>query len=221
MADPDDRRSDGAPPRHVHVGPEHGRKGVNWLAWLALIAGILALLFALSRCDRGEEVATTAAPPVAVPAGEQPAASGAVVGTTPNAGSAEALAGTSAVGGFLAGSEPAPRRFQFEKLNFGTASSAVRPADQAELDEVAAVLAQYPNARIRVAGYADARGSDPANLRLGKARAEAIKAALVGKGVQAGRIETASGGENDPVATNSSEAGRAENRRSELVVVSR
>jgi outer membrane protein OmpA-like peptidoglycan-associated protein len=216
MADPEDRRTDGAPPTHVHVGPEHGGKGVNWLPWLLLLAGLLALLFALSRCNRDEE-----AVPALAPSPSADAAAGAVVGSTPNAGQADALAGTSEVGGLLAGTEPTPRRFQFEKLNFDTASSTVRPADGAELDEVAAVLKQYGNARIRIAGYADARGPDPANLRLGKARAEAIKVALVGKGIDTGRIETASGGEADPVAPNSTDAGRAENRRTELAVLSR
>ena len=59
MADPD-RHTEGAPPSQVHVGPEHHRKGVNWLAWLALLAGILALLFALSRCNRDDRAVAPA-----------------------------------------------------------------------------------------------------------------------------------------------------------------
>jgi outer membrane protein OmpA-like peptidoglycan-associated protein len=225
MVDPD-RPNEGAPPREVHVGPEHHSKGLNWLAWLALLAGILALLFALSRCNRDDGQAT--APAVtneAAVAGPVVGASsdnaGSVVASTPNASSAEALAGTSAVGGFLAGTEPTPRTFQFEKLNFDTAKSVMRPADAAEVNQVAATLKQYGNARIRIAGYADDRGPDPANMALGKARADAIKAALVSQGVAASRIETVSGGEKDPVASNATEGGRFENRRTELVVTSR
>ena len=211
MATPDDQRTDGAPPSHVHIGPE--RKRTNWLAWLALLAGILALLFALSRCHRDERTAEPAA--TATPAG------GEVVATTPGATSSTALAGTSAVGGFLAGTEATPRTFQFEKLNFDTAKSDIRPADRAEVDQVAAVLKQYGSARVRIAGYADARGSNPANQKLGKSRADAIKAALVAKGIDGGRVETVSGGTTDPVASNETAAGRFENRRTELVVTAR
>ena len=222
MADPD-KRTNGAPPNHLHVGPEHHKKGPNWLAWLALLAGILALLFPLSRCGRDEQTTTTTTQAVvtndtaATPAGN----AGAVVASTPNAGSAEALSGTSAVGGFLAGTEPTPRTFQFEKLNFDTARSDVRPADAAEVNQIAAVLKQYGKAHVRIAGYADARGSTPANVALGQARADAVKAALVAQGIEASRVETVSGGESDPVDSNATASGQAENRRTELVVTSR
>ena len=89
------------------------------------------------------------------------------------------------------------------------------------IDQVATVLKQYGNARVRIAGYADARGSDPANAQLGQARADAVKAALVAKGIDAGRIDTTTGGESDPVATNATAPGQFENRRTELVVLSR
>lgn len=204
MADP--HNTDGAPPRSIHVE----KKKVNWLAWIALIAGILALLLALSRCDRNETV--TPAP--------SPTATG-VIATTPNVASAEALAGTSGLGSYLAGTEAAPKTFQFEKLTFDTASSTLRPNDAKEVGTIAGVLKQYGNARVRIAGYADARGSSTANAALGKARADAVKAGLVAQGIDGSRIETASGGETDPVDTNATASGRAENRRTDLVVTSR
>ena len=131
------------------------------------------------------------------------------------------LAGTSGLGTYLAGAEPAPRTFTFEKLNFDTASSKVRAEDADEVNTVALTLKQYPNARIRIAGYADARGSDAANVKLGDDRAKAVKAALVSKGIDATRIETGTGGEADPVDTNATASGQAENRRTELVVTQR
>jgi outer membrane protein OmpA-like peptidoglycan-associated protein len=209
MPDTNDHR-DGAP-SHIHI---EKKKGFNWLPWLLLALGLLALLLALSRCNRDEATVTPVASPTAA------AGDGAVVATTPNAATS-AAAGLSGLGGYLAGSEPAPRTFTFEKLNFDTAKSDVRAADAAEIDQVAATLKQYANARIRIAGYADARGTEPANMALGKARADAIKAALVAKGIDAGRVETVSGGENDPVDTNATAGGRFENRRTELVVTAR
>ena len=205
MADPNGRRTDGAPPSHIHIE----KKKTNWLAWLLLALGVLALLFGLSRCSHRDAVETTTT------------TTNTVVAETPTAPKSAAMAGTAGLGAFLAGSQRAPQTFTFDKLNFDTAKSAIRPQDQADVDQVAAVLKQYSNTHVRIAGYADTRGSEPANAALGKARADSVKAALVAKGIDAGRIETATGGDKDPVDTNATAAGRAENRRTELVVTQR
>lgn len=213
MADPNDPKPDGAP-RHIHIERDE-KTGFNWLPWLLLALGLIALLVALSRCGRNEAVVAP------VETNTTATETNTVVAETPNAPQADALAGVSGLGTYLAGTEPAPRTFTFEKINFDTAKADIRAADAAEVDQVAGVLKQYGKAKIRVAGYADARGSDPANTKLGKDRAESVKAALVAKGIDAGRIETATGGESDPVDTNATAPGRFENRRTELVVVSR
>lgn len=205
MAEPDERRTAGAPPTHVHV--EHKR--TNWFAWLALLAGLLALLLALGRCHRD----TAAIAPIA---GDNQ-----VVAATADADKSTPLAGTSGLGTYLAGTEAAPRTFTFEKLNFDTAKSDIRAADADEVNQVASVLNQYPKTHIRIAGYADARGDGTANQALGKARADSVKAALVAKGIDGGRIDPVSGGENDPVGSNATATGQAENRRTELVVTQR
>lgn len=214
MAAPNDGRPD-AGPHHIHV-EKKGKKKTGWLPWLLLGLLLLGLLFALSRCGRDE----APAPPPADMAMPTPGA-GEIVGATPTAQASGALAGTAALGTYLAGTDAAPRNFVFDKLNFDTGKSDIRAQDAAEIDRVAAALKQYPSARVRIAGYADPRGDSAANAALGKARAESIKSALVAKGVNAANIETASGGENDPVDSNATASGRLENRRTELIVTAR
>ena len=205
MADNDGKNTDGAPPKHIHIE----KKKPNWLAWLLLALGVLALLLGLSRCGHRDTAETSNA------------TTNTVVAETPTAPQSAALAGTSALGGYLAGSAPAPQTFTFEKLNFDTAKSDIRPEDEEDVNTVAATLKKYPNAHIRIAGYADARGSDASNVALGKARADSVKAALVAQGIDGGRIATATGGDTDPVDTNATASGQAENRRTELVVTQR
>ncbi len=204
------KRTEGAGPTHVHI---EKRKSVNWLAWIAIALGLLALLFALSRCGRNKEVAsttetvtTTTAAPVATSGTTVAATTTASVGT---------------LGAYLAGNEAAPRTFEFDTMHFASASSELTASDKTTVDDVASVLGKYPTTKVKIVGYADARGNSAANGKLGRDRANAVKAALTAKGVVAGRIATGSGGDADPVDTNATSNGQAENRRTELVVVNR
>ena len=225
MANNDDHKP--GEPSKIHLGPSHEGKKFNWIPWLLLALGLLALLFALSRCNNDE----TAVAPVVVNETEPVTNTTTTTTTTTTPGSLNLPGGAvlavtpgglnEQVAGFLAGTEATPRTFQFDRLNFDTAKSDIRAADQADLDQMAQILQAYPNSRIRVVGYADARGSTPANQQLGLSRANAVKGALTAKGVAAERVETASGGESEPVETNATAGGQAENRRTEVIIVSR
>jgi outer membrane protein OmpA-like peptidoglycan-associated protein len=215
MIDPNDTR--GAPPREVHIE----KKKTNWLAWILLGLGILAALLALGRCNRHDDAAvapaptataTPATPPVAVQHVKLPG--GKMVDLQPATLNYELQA-------FLASAAPAPRTFTFDKLNFDTASSAIRADDQPTLAALSQILSAYPKAVVRLVGYADARGSDAANVKLGAERAASVAKALTGAGVDAKRISTASGGDANPVASNATAGGQFENRRTELVVTSK
>lgn len=224
MANNDDGHKPGEP-SHVHLGPSHEKKGFNWLPWLLLALGLLALLFLLSRCGRDETavapvtneteaVTNTTTTTTTTQAGNVNLPGGAVLAVTPGGLNEQ-------VAGFLAGTEATPRTFQFDRLNFETSQATIRQEDSQDLNQMAQILQAYPNARIRVVGYADARGSDPANRELGQRRADAVKQALGAQGVAANRVEAVSGGEEEPVATNATAPGQAENRRTEVVIVSR
>lgn len=217
MADPNDTR--GEPPREIHI---EKKSGTNWLAWLALLAGILALLFALSRCNRQETVvtnttepattATTVTPPIPVEHVTLPG--GKMVDLQPATLNYELQR-------YLASSAPAPRTFTFDKLNFDTSSAAIRADDKPTLNALGQILTAYPKSIVKLVGYADARGSGPANEKLGEQRAQAVAAALTAEGIAANRMTTATGGENKPVDTNATSQGRFENRRTELVVTAK
>jgi len=88
---------------------------------------------------------------------------------------------------------------------------------QAILDgDAMAIVQHHPNATFEVAGHTDAVGSDTYNQSLSQRRASNVSAYLVQKGVDASRMTAVGYGESQPVADNSTEAGRAENRRVEL-----
>ncbi|MGI4881061.1 MAG: OmpA family protein [Janthinobacterium lividum] len=211
MADPiDPKRTNGAGPTHVHI---EKAKPVNWFAWIAVALGLLALLFGLSRCGRKTEVATTTETTATTTPVAPATASGTVAATT--------TASVGALGAYLAGNEAVPRTFEFDAVHFATASSELTASDKVTVADVAGVLGKYPATRVKIVGYADARGSDAANVKLGLDRANAVKAALSSKGIDANRIDTGSGGDADPVDTNATSSGQAENRRTELVVVNR
>jgi len=99
---------------------------------------------------------------------------------------------------------------------FETGKSALKPESFTVLDIVAQSLNANPEIRIEIAGYTDNTGSSTTNLRLSQARADAVRAYLGSKGVAPGRMVTKGYGATNPIAPNTTAAGRAQNRRVEL-----
>jgi outer membrane protein OmpA-like peptidoglycan-associated protein len=101
-------------------------------------------------------------------------------------------------------------------VTFETGKSALKPESFTVLDIVAQSLNANPDIRIEIAGYTDITGTSQTNLRLSQARAEAVRAYLGTKGVAPNRMIAKGYGPANPIATNTTPAGRAQNRRVEL-----
>lgn len=97
---------------------------------------------------------------------------------------------------------------------FAVGRSAVEPQLRGVLDSFAAGL--DPNMRVRVIGHTDSSGSDAINNPLSIQRAQSVRDYLAARGVSPARVETAGRGSYEPVADNSSAAGRSQNRRVEI-----
>ncbi len=101
---------------------------------------------------------------------------------------------------------------------FDTAKFTLKPNTQVSLAKVATILQLYPDLKVQVEGYTDSIGSDAYNQTLSENRANAVHDFLVQNGVPAANVTAAGYGKADPVADNSTAAGRAQNRRVNLVV---
>lgn len=101
---------------------------------------------------------------------------------------------------------------------FRTDSAVVRTEGQRVLDQAAGVLLDYPKTAVVVQGHTDSTGTEEHNLRLSERRAQAARAFLEGKGVEAARMSAVGYGEGYPVADNDNASGRQQNRRVELLL---
>jgi OmpA-OmpF porin, OOP family len=108
--------------------------------------------------------------------------------------------------------------FDFDRLLFETGSATLEPQSDDQLRAVAAILKAHPNAYVKIGAYTDNVGDPADNLKLSEERAANVRAQLISLGVEPGRLEAEGYGEAHPVADNSTEGGRAMNRRISMLV---
>ena len=107
-----------------------------------------------------------------------------------------------------------------QKINFETAKAVIKPESYHILDEVSAQLRAHPEVlKLRIEGHTDSVGADAYNLKLSQARADAVKAYMVNKKVDAKRLVAVGYGESKPIASNKTPFGRAQNRRVQFVIL--
>ncbi len=102
-------------------------------------------------------------------------------------------------------------------IHFDFDKAVIQPDSNALLDDIATALKHFPKWRLRITGHTDSTGDAAYNEELSMNRANAIKKALVERGIDASRLETLGTGEKQPVASNDTPEGQALNRRVELV----
>jgi outer membrane protein OmpA-like peptidoglycan-associated protein len=207
--EPERARVTSAMERRVEAGPARRSRWALILP-VALLGALLVWGIASLTHSRAPRVGVTAPQPTA-PTLQNPEVP--TVGVAP--GSAEAQ-----MAHFLGDpATPLPHTFDFEHLTFDYASAALTPGAAKSIDELAGMLQAHPSARIQVVGHADSSGAEEPNQVLSEARANAVKDALVAKGVAGDRIEVAGAGAQHPVPGAPPQV--AANRRVEVVLLSR
>jgi len=101
---------------------------------------------------------------------------------------------------------------------FDTGKAQLNPGAARKLDQLAQFLTEHPERRVQIDGFTDSVGTDSYNQTLSQARADAVKSALITRGIDASRVGTQGYGKGFPVADNADSGGRQLNRRVEVVI---
>ena len=105
-------------------------------------------------------------------------------------------------------------------VNFDFDKTTPKKVDEAELEKGREFLKKYPGFKVSLEGHTDSIGPDAYNQKLSEKRAASVKEWMLKKGIDGSKIQTAGFGKTKPIADNKTKAGRAENRRVEILILS-
>ncbi|MEJ8757197.1 OmpA family protein [Pontibacter sp. H259] len=221
-----------------HTPPPVPEKKTNWLWPLLLgLAALLLLMFGLRNCNDENDTETVTTEPVTTEETTVATEEDTVVTTETETETSTAFTEREIPGGVVLNIPPngiesklvafiedenkavdKTSWFSFDRLNFDTGSARIQPQSQEQIDNIAKILKAYPQVNIKIGGYTDNVGQPASNLKLSQDRAQAVKAAIQKLGIDASRLEAEGYGEQHPVADNTTEQGRAQNRRIDVLV---
>ena len=111
--------------------------------------------------------------------------------------------------------------FTMDGITFDTDKATIKAESNVQLTNIAEIMKAFPAVKIKIGGYTDNTGDAAANQVLSADRATAVKNALIGMGIDAGRIEAEGYGSAHPVASNDTAEGRQQNRRIDVRVLAK
>jgi OmpA-OmpF porin, OOP family len=218
----------GSASKTVEKVEEVASSGFNFLPWFLGAVGLAALFFGYRACNMNEApkvvenaVATTkdaaASTVAAVTEMFKVTLPGGVALEAPK-GSLEDKLVT-----FIQSKDTISKTlwFNFDRLLFDTGKSTLKAESGAQLANIAAVLKAFPKVTAKVGGYTDNVGNPASNMKLSADRAKTVAGELVKLGIAAARLVPEGYGDQHPVGDNTTEAGRAENRRIALRVTAK
>ncbi len=119
----------------------------------------------------------------------------------------------------LSATAPDEKVFRLDYVTFETGSAALTSLSRYELDNVVEAMGKYPVMNVELAGHTDNTGDADANFTLSESRAQTVYDYLVEKGVTEDRLRARGYGQNQPIDTNDTDAGREKNRRTEFRII--
>lgn len=103
-------------------------------------------------------------------------------------------------------------------ITFASGASNVKSNAQTNIQKISQIISKYPEDIVKVVGHTDSTGSDSKNQSLSQQRAQSVKSIMLANGVPEGSITVVGMGENQPISSNETVDGRAQNRRVEILI---
>ena len=110
-------------------------------------------------------------------------------------------------------------KVEAKSIYFNSGKATFKSEDvPVKIESISSLLKQYPNAKFSIEGHTDSDGSDAFNQKLSQERADVVRNALIERGIKAANLTAVGYGESKPIASNKTAAGKAKNRRTEVVL---